>query len=239
MSAACWRPPFGAAEDRNILDEVLSQPDARLAAALRGGRGSQRLTPRTSATSRVLAAALRGGRGSQPLHQLGLDGEVAAGGRPSGRPRIATPAPGCSPPRTPRWRPPFGAAEDRNIPDTDGVILPEVWRPPFGAAEDRNPIGLLPSSLAGLWRPPFGAAEDRNPIGLLPSSLAGLWRPPFGAAEDRNKPEIWAAELLVSLAAALRGGRGSQPTGWPPRRPTAPPGGRPSGRPRIATRYLA
>ncbi|WP_097866437.1 hypothetical protein [Streptomyces sp. rh34] len=38
-----WRPPSGAAEDRNTTGEVVTTVLAVVAAALRGGRGSQLL----------------------------------------------------------------------------------------------------------------------------------------------------------------------------------------------------
>ena len=91
------------------------------------------------------------------------------------------------------------------------VIIPYGWRPPFGAAEDRNPAtrrwALGPSTT---WRPPFGAAEDRNRVPVTRPSRRASWRPPFGAAEDRNTERAKVVNELRALAAALRGGRGSQ-----------------------------
>ena len=91
-------------------------------------------------------------------------------------------------PEQPFWRPPFGAAEDRN-----GAVLAATlglvgWRPPFGAAEDRNlPHGegrngkttLLAAALRG-------GRGSQQPLVPITSLHGNVWRPPFGAAEDRN-----------------------------------------------------
>ena len=159
----------------------------------------------------MLAAALRGGRGSQ-LHRHWPEHVTApTGGRPSGRPRIAT-APVAAPRSRPcAWRPPFGAAEDRNVLGDPRLVAEGCdWRPPFGAAEDRNPPVSSARPSAAAWRPPFGAAEDRNPLPTSAYVRVTHWRPPFGAAEDRNGPPGSGKTSRLVLAAALRGGRGSQ-----------------------------
>ena len=181
-----WRPPFGAAEDRNLTILLTGTPRSELAAALRGGRGSQPplllgLHPRGQ-----LAAALRGGRGSQPQLLQVPGAERAAGGRPSGRPRIAT-----------RWPRSQGSA---TYPGGRPSGRPRIATAAQARSANRAP-------LAAALRGGRGSQRART---LLPGS------------RDR-------------LAAALRGGRGSQLSSWSPGPPAPPAGGRPSGRPRIAT----
>ncbi|MFC9081323.1 hypothetical protein ACFTY7_30830 [Streptomyces sp. NPDC057062] len=61
-----WRPPFGAAEDRNARNKAAIEDGSTVAAALRGGRGSQLRDLVELVMNGRVAAALRGGRGSQP-----------------------------------------------------------------------------------------------------------------------------------------------------------------------------
>ena len=354
---ALWRSPSGAAEDRNRTPPLSRPTPISLAVALRGGRGSQPLRslrsgregpvggrppgrPRiatcwacaNSSAMLGLAVALRGGRGSQrgrpPLHVQGLQiggrppgrPRIATstpssdppcrrfGGRPPGRPRIATTTRACPPPGAPglavalrggrgsqpgghvrprdvgrHWRSPSGAAEDRNCgvcrqgkycclwrspsgaAEDRNLVAVEIgagsthWRSPSGAAEDRNPATGSRTSPNSPWRSPSGAAEDRNQylgaeagavgVGGRPPGrpriaterrpanhlAAAVWRSPSGAAEDRNLFYTQVCRPQLRLAVALRGGRGSQPARPGPVHEPGPLGGRPPGRPRIAT----
>ncbi|PRX06319.1 UNVERIFIED_ORG: hypothetical protein CLV66_103297 [Actinomadura viridilutea] len=209
-----WRPSFGTAEDRNVVPEV-----------------DGKATP-------------------------------AGGGRPSGRPRIATFRSRqhlLTVER--RWRPSFGTAEDRNATLDGPRPALDTWRPSFGTAEDRNfhpphsrahtgarvaavlrdgrgsqhgepsRARLARSHVAAVlrdgrgsqhgpagpgepaldeWRPSFGTAEDRNQELYDSMPDRSEWQPSFGTAEDRN------TQISNSLFRDPRGGR-------------------PSGRPRIAT----
>ncbi len=136
---AGWRSLSGAAEDRNFWEvrgwgrhgtsggrppgrpriaTASATPPApraaRVAVALRGGRGSQPRRSRTSpAQVSMVAVALRGGRGSQ---RGAVEGAAEEG----------------------VWRSPSGAAEDRNADSGRSFGHPRVWRSPSGAAEDRN-----------------------------------------------------------------------------------------------------
>ncbi len=184
----------------------------RVAVAPRGDRGSQRRRSLPEGLCGLVAVAPRGDRGSQHLRP------VLAG--VAGRP----------------WRSPPGATEDRNIP----AEFAEVDEPGGGRPPGRPRIATWPPTtdqdLAGGWRSPPGATEDRNlclgdeprcqpavavaprgdrgsqllGLGLLRRSRAG-WRSPPGATEDRNNSED-------GYRYTAEGG-----------------GGRPPGRPRIAT----
>ena len=229
----CWLCPFVRALLGNtdmvftLLRQRGGRPSGRPRIATRdcreadggsdgGGRPSGRPRIATSAVSAwgrggVVAVALRGGRGSQPAHRAAAPPRPRRGGRPSGRPRIATRYLRVTVPRShcggrPSGRPRI-ATSSRTM-----VTSPEtLWRSPFGAAEDRNleETGLRYGEAT--WRSPFGAAEDRNRCARRPRTKTGRWRSPFGAAEDRNLQR--AGDKANQL------GRG----------------GRPSGRPRIAT----
>ena len=183
-----WRPPFGAAEDRNLLVRAGTERTST------GGRPSGR--PRIATTRaarwrrlRTLAAALRGGRGSQPRECV--------------RQALARAA----------WRPPFGAAEDRNdARERDG-------QPPVLAAALRGGRGSQQryTRRRRARETPGGRPSGRPRIATCRSRTSSLrtcssWRPPFGAAEDRNDRSLQAFEVERLLAAALRGGRGSQPS---------------------------
>ena len=90
-TAAAWRSPLAASEDRNNMAAVASYQMTMVALAARGERGSQLVIP------------AHGGR------------VVAAGGaRRSRRARIATRTGGSSRPARTRWRSPLAASEDRN-----------------------------------------------------------------------------------------------------------------------------
>ena len=134
-----------------------------------------------------MAAILRYGRGSQQLHlELCHD-----------------PGPG--------WRPSSGIAEDRNVLwQLNELTLARGGRPPGWPRIATGPT-LARASPKPYWRSLSVAAEDRNyHEGLIPAPRKG-WRPPSGVAGDRNNMD---AENLftheMNLAAAVRGGRGSQ-----------------------------
>ncbi|SUP60787.1 Uncharacterised protein [Streptomyces griseus] len=195
------------------------------------------------------------------LSYSGASQEAAAGGgRPPGRPRIATAACCSSSTPYPPWRLPSGATEDRNwlntCPSAPGG---RGWRSPSGATEDRNDQLGCTHVQVREWRSPSGATEDRNrPSGLLvPGGACGgrppgrpriatrpwsnrstpvtWWRSPSGGTEDRNSPDDRWGRRSAVVAVALRGGRGSQPILGMGGFAGLECGGRPPGRPRIAT----
>ncbi len=164
-----------------------------------------------------MAAVPRGGRGSQLLWFRGEPGEE-------------------------EWRPSLVAAEDRNTSSIARCAASRKWRPSLVAAEDRNNIiELIEAAHATRWRPSLVAAEDRNRC-CTGSTPCGRWRwrPSLVAAEDRNS---------ASTSGTAGAGRGWRPSlvaaedrNWCPRchsRQQRGRGGRPSWRPRIATRCSA
>ncbi|MBX9386938.1 hypothetical protein ACFPZ0_00620 [Streptomonospora nanhaiensis] len=105
---------YVAAEDRSTRTGSGPVP-LDVAAAVCGGRGSQRhIRSAHRKSGSEVAAAVPGGRESQPR-----------GGGGAG--------PGHA-----RWRPPFAAAEDRNLYAGTARHRHQGWRPPFAAAEERN-----------------------------------------------------------------------------------------------------
>ncbi len=181
----------GATEDRNELLGRIGDLTGGLTVAPRGGRGSQRHAGAHEPHRRDVVAALRGSRiatlGGRPR-----GGPGSAGGRPSGRPRIATPSttPRC--PRSRPWRSPSGAAEDRNA--QHHTPMPEV--PPVavalrgGRAEDRNmPRARLTDKDDESGGRPPGVAEDRNISSIVRmASRQGLWRSSSRATEIATSP---------------------------------------------------
>ena len=181
-----------------------------------------------------VAAVLRGGRGSQrDVQQQGVCG-ASSGGRPPGRPRIATPT-SPSYALAPTWRPSSGAAEDRNANSppliTSCMSVAAVLR--GGRGSQRRSLanpgarGAVAAVLRGgrgsqlgsqvdltahiaVWRPSSGAAEDRNTYpGRYPvngSNVAAVLRGGRGSQLDPPRQIVTA----VDVAAVLRGGRGSQ-----------------------------
>lgn len=116
-TTAAWRPPSGAAEGRNVIvpEDMLKTPT--VAVALRGGPGSQR----------------------RPGRRLRAHGE--RGGRPSGRPRIATPPPPDRAAARRRWRSPSAATEDRNATSPDlpqTLVNSATSAPPLPFSWSRN-----------------------------------------------------------------------------------------------------
>jgi hypothetical protein len=112
------------------------------------------------------------------------------------------------------WRSPFAAAEDRNqLGIGRAFVVTVVWRPPSVVAGDRNGTQLLvgPGYEVG-WRSRSSATEDRNMLGEIGryNEVVSM-RPPLAAAGDRNGKKAGAGlAVLLELAAAARGGRGSQ-----------------------------
>ena len=93
-AGAVWdgtqRPPSAAAEDRNHTGPPAGNQEEQAAAAVRGGRGSQRgLLRRRVGVPPPAAAAVRGGRGSQHEGRRRRRRDHGSGRRPR-RPRIAT-----------------------------------------------------------------------------------------------------------------------------------------------------
>ena len=84
------RPPSAAAEDRNCGKAAQRRQRARAAAAVRGGRGSQRDGWATLRKQALAAAAARGGQGSQRVGDPGSDRGADGSGRRPRRLRIAT-----------------------------------------------------------------------------------------------------------------------------------------------------
>ncbi|AIA06583.1 hypothetical protein DC74_6142 [Streptomyces noursei] len=171
--------------------------------------------PRYIRCSGSVAVVLRGGRGSQPL-----DG----------------PAPGGA------WR---------------------VWRSSSGAAVDRNPA-VAPywsDATRGGGRPPGrpwiathisvkeaarypgvavvlrGGRGSQPPTRTRRQQRSREWRSSSGAAVDRNDVAAGREVDADAVAVVLRGGRGSQLTHASDVKQGHPSGGRPPGRPWIATGF--
>ncbi len=133
------------------------------------------------------------------------------GGRPPGRPRIAT---------RPAWRTDVGRRlavvlrEDRG---SQRRVLRSVSR--------RRPLAVA-------LRGDRGSQRTRAPVGLQDPRP---WRSSSGTTEDRNTSSASTSAPGGILAVALRDDRGSQRPLAPRARAPVPAGGRPPGRPRIAS----
>jgi len=134
------------------------------------------------------AAAVRGGRGSQPTRL-----QVTSR-------------------QSPRQRPPSAAAEDRNTLR----VVNESRRPGSGRRPRRPRIATTTRRLmrqAGIRR---SGRRPRRPR-IATHSRGGhrhrdvRQRPPSAAAEDRNQFNQVKGKIRAQAAAAVRGGRGSQP----------------------------
>ncbi len=260
-----------------------------VAVALRGGRGSQHQGAAGVVVGGVVAVALRGGRGSQPGRRdpggkqptawrspsgaaedrnstaaSTVTTSFSRGGRPPGRPRIAT-APGS----TSRSAPGAVAVAlrgGRGSQRLDDRVLrrerggggrppgrPRIATPGSARGTPRRRsvavalrggrgsqlvrLAVLDQAL-DVWRSLSGAAEDRNAETVLHSGgITEGWRSPSGAAEDRNPYAAGRGPLRAEVAVALRGGRGSQHGRRRShrRRGARWRGGPPPGRPRVAT----
>ena len=190
----------------------------------------------TLSSAGLVAVALRGDRGSQRLRRPACCCPRRSGGRPPGRPRIATRRwSGRSRLRRRGGRPP-GRPRIATCPWTESAPAARQWRSPSGATEDRNISRATPSVVCVGWRSPSGATEDRNHPSSSTRRSARRWRSPSGATEDRNTRCSGRHLSRRRVAVALRGDRGSQPLPRGPRLHPHRRGGRPPGRPRIATR---
>ena len=172
-----------------------------------------------------------------------LRGAVAiGGGHPPGWPRIATlpsgvPRPcriagGGHPPGWPRIA--TSPATARACSSTPGGGHPPGWpriaTPIQRGAPDRSPW----------WRPSSGVAEDRNIHSRGPTAMSpwgGGGHPP-GWPRIATRTTRTPATTTGSVAAILRGGRGSQPVQFGGEILRAVGGGHPPGWPRIATGYM-
>ncbi len=190
-----WRPSSGTAESRNLVvsrefgGPVVWRPSS-------GTAESRNLAIRVpTADLKMVAAVLRDGRESQQRMQWWMRPGQGCGGRPPGRPRVATTA--RRPGTPPRWcggRPPG---------------RPRVATPRAGAG----------SRTARWWRPSSGTAESRNVLSTTPETRAVPWRPSSGTAESRNDSGRAVRHVPRAVAAVLRDGRESQPKSGPGPRP--------------------
>ncbi|MCL3994764.1 hypothetical protein [Streptomyces lavenduligriseus] len=187
MAERSWRSPFRAAEDRNLgLEETEEDmPYWRSPFEAAEDRNVTQLI-------RVIRVQFGGWRWpsgtAKDCNKYGTQyarAGTAPGGRPSGRPRIATV----------RWA---------------GTASPAgSWRSLSGAAEDRSDfVNSVPDgieTLAGVLR----GAEDRNVGSGKARRLYASWRSLFGATEDRNCWSSGRERRAGFLAVALWGDRGS------------------------------
>ncbi len=175
-----------------------------------------------------VAVALRGGRGSQRRGGDQRDRRGPRGGRPPGRPRIATPA--TSPPRSASsaWRSPSRATEDRNrfwAWATTRAPNVAVGGDPRIATASPGPGRITPRGVAVALRGDresqlISASRDALPLGL-----------PRGASCSASSPRpcktTWlrpsAARHLPPAARNRRSRRRCDPRS--PRRTTAQDGG--------------
>jgi hypothetical protein len=207
-----WRSPSGAAEDRKT-----GSYDALRGLAEGGGRPSERPRDATAPRPRRASGSPSGSRLSGWLRIATLSMVAwrlrrTSGGRPPGRPRIATPAPGVSAWRSGPWRSSFGAAEDRNAivrglvdyvqssggrhserPSTATCGGGRASQPTAGVAVvlrdgrgSQRPAHRTVGRLKLVWRSPSGVAEDRNVIGTPDPLLSVRWRSSSRATKDRN-----------------------------------------------------
>ncbi|WP_435860813.1 hypothetical protein [Streptomyces spiralis] len=211
-ASAWWRSPSRAAEDRNADSVSAMGRYKAVAVALRGGRGSQ-------------LHARRGRRHPEPVWRS--PSEAAENRNDDGAAYTVL---------ITGWRSSSGAAEDRNIWHHTGAAVSNEWRSTFGAAEDRN-LGDYEARerLARQWRSPSGAAEDRNGDAAKVHVRWYEWRSPSGAAEDRNRnaAAVKATEFMWRSPSGAAEDRNPK-SRWAVEKPSSS-GGRPPGRPRIAT----
>jgi hypothetical protein len=179
---------FGAAEDHNDISGIDDTEELLVAVIQRGDRGSQ---PH---------------RSGHVVHRQGR------GGRPPGRPRIATYRPRSTPQRSLRGGRPLGRTRIATPTTCTCSAKAQAWRSSPGTTEDRNdgptttPLdinasGSCPSGGRGSqlhhvrvrvrghrlpWRPFSGAIEDRNWTGPSGEYEKTAWRSPSGVTEDRN-----------------------------------------------------
>jgi hypothetical protein len=166
---------------------------------------------------RVLAAAVRGGRGSQLRStDCAPDRGFGAGGPRPWRPRITArlssrAAVPCGQRPSGGHSPDGRGSQPQRRRDNPGEAGEGGGHPP-GTAEDRNtPTIATAHALAASSGHLPGWPRIATTIGPPSPTAALCWRPPSAAAEDRNLlfGEM-AGLMLYALAAAVRGGRGSQ-----------------------------
>ncbi len=184
---------------------------ASVAVALRGGRGSQHLRPDPDVDRHRRWRSPSGAAEDRNRSSSVASRDVhRCGGRPPGRPRIAT-----------RWG--WGGwrvgCSGGRPPGRPRIATPVRWWRSSSASGGGRPPGRpriatsdqpATQPVTRGWRSPSGAAKDRNVLSWAPSHAASPWRSPSGAAEDRNgmRRAAWAPGPHVAVA--LRGGRGSQ-----------------------------
>ncbi|WP_425276230.1 IS110 family transposase [Streptomyces lavendulae] len=169
-----------------------------------------------------VAVAVRDGRGSQLRFSTDDGVDLARGGRPSGRPRVATmqPTPGSGHP------PPGGSTDNPVHVHESGASEPQVHTKHATHSEART----ASSALFGPRCRPF--ARPRYAESCTSATVAVAPRGDRGSQRPRRS---WCSRPSPRVAVAPRGDRGSQ---LPPLLVTvlgAQRGGRPSGGPRIAT----
>lgn len=186
------------------------------------------------------------------------------GGRPLGRPRISTSTPTCRRHRPTRWRSSSGRRGSQCEAGTRGLTTHTVavvlrsdrgsqrhgvgdapgaedgWRSPSEATEDRN--SLYRASAVALSRSggcPQGRPRIATPVRTGAARSRSRWRSPSGATEDRNERGGGACLTAIRGAVVHRSPSeatsGSQNRGHRVRARHHGGGGRPPGRPRIAT----
>ncbi len=238
MASTSWRSSLGAIENRNLDEDPDDDEYARdLAVVPRGDRESQ--------PSRIRSVETRAGAGGRPSgrsriatigHACRMQGGGGSGGRPSGRSRIATSAPTPQCRWRTRWRSSLGAIENRNMfwsgPSSRWLLLAVV------------PRGDRESQLRGVGESRQDALAGGRPSGRSRIATsrprwarppAPAWRSSLGAIENRNR--------IVNVTQDPSGSTGGRPSGrsriatpWETPTPSGSgPGGRPSGRSRIAT----
>src|SRR5699024_2828456 len=111
-----WRRPFGAGEDRNLVDEPVIDLPRLVAPALRGWRGSHHRRPAVCQSGREWRRPFGAGEDRNGFGGALLQSRQSGAG-PSGLARIATMKNGKHFKPWGRWRRPFGAGEDRNVTD--------------------------------------------------------------------------------------------------------------------------
>lgn len=170
-----------------------------------------------------------------PTDRYSVPAQWRPGGRPSERPRIATPttSSGCDP--LPSWRSLFGATEHHNNKGQVWDVVRDAVAVALRGTEDRNtPSGLGKGRYAAV-AVALRATEDRNRVSPASKKQAGVVASPSGKTEDRNETRVVLSPSAISVAVALRSDRGSQLRLGRLQRDRRHRGGRPSGRPRIAT----
>jgi hypothetical protein len=181
-----WRPPSAAGEDRNPDGMVKRHDDFRVAAAIRGGRGSQLRT--------VLLLAAAGYRWRPP--------SAAAEDR-----NYHSPAGGADPGHVAAIL--RGGRESQRL-DAGAEVGEVHWRPPSAAAEDRNPMPLNReqdnAALAAVVRGGRGSQLAGSVESHLYGRLAVAVRGGRGSKPHRRQ----GRDGDRAVAAVLRDGRGSQ-----------------------------